>query len=92
MPTAGFREPAVHGALDDHFTLELGNRAQHVADELAHGRRGVDALVHDDDGAASFLQAVPQLKEELQAAGQSVELGEDHDVDVPRFGVSEQAP
>jgi hypothetical protein len=57
--------------------LELSDGAEDVEEHLADRRAGVDALVQDFEGDASFAEQVGEVHEVAQGATEAVQFGDD---------------
>ena len=77
---------ALNSVLDDNLALELGHRAEHVIDQLAAGRGGVDPLAQRAEMNAVLLEPRQQVGQVQHRAAQPVELKHDQHVAGPQFG------
>ena len=77
----------VAGPLGDHLALELREAHEHVQREPAHRVGGGEVLRDAHEGRARPVEAVHDLGEIEQRAGQAIYLVDDEDVDLPRLDV-----
>ena len=73
----------VADALGGDLALELGKRQQDVQRQPPHRGGGIELLGHRDEGHAVLIEQLDQLGEVRQRAGQTVDLVDDDDVDLP---------
>jgi hypothetical protein len=89
---AGDAHAAQGGAFGDRLPLQLGDAAQELEHEPADGRAGVERLGGGTDGDAGRIERVMGADQGLERAAQPVEAVHEHDAELPRLGVCQQAP
>jgi hypothetical protein len=83
------RDPRLD-ALRDHLSLELRHRTKEAAHHAASRRAGVDRLLDGDDADLQGLEAVADVQEVAQVAGQAVQLPEDDPLETTGAGVCQE--
>src|SRR5690606_20263081 len=81
----------VAGAVGDHLALELREADDDVEGVPPHRVAGVEMLGGRDEAVVLLLEAREQLREVEERAAEAVDLVDDHDVDLARVDVGEQA-
>ena len=66
--------------LADHLALELGEGQQHVEGEPTHAGGGVEGLRHRDERHLMGIEALDQLGEVGERAGETIDLVDDDDL------------
>src|SRR3954447_1653758 len=82
-PRPGRAEPGL-GALADEVALELGERPEHVEDQPAAARGGVERLLQAPEAGLALLEPLGERDQVLERAAEPVEAPDDQGVAGPR--------
>src|SRR5439155_20592809 len=81
----------VAGALGDDLALELGEGQQDVEDQPAHAGGRVEQLGYGHEGHLVLLEGLHEAGEVEKGSAESIDLVDDHAVDLARLDVGLEA-
>ncbi len=91
MPPARFGRPHPGGdALADQGRLEFGHGADDGEHGPAHRAVGIDLILHADEADAEMVELLERGEQMARAAGEAVELPDQHAVDLAVAGGGHQ--